>query len=413
MGTERTITIVGGGFSGLTLALELLKLGFQVEVLEANQWGGLIQTESRPGMPVETAANSFLSSVRLETLAEEIGCELMPTLKGARKRFIFRGRPRRWPLSLRSSLLVLFWILPRAIFNRKLLAPHEFESVEVWSQRVLNQEIYDYLLSPALQGIYAGDARKLSANLLLGYILKKKTSPAELPQAPSRKPRLRGSVAPRDGMGDFINKLKAEIIRSGGRLRGLEVKDLKDLPRPLVLAVPPPSLAQILNSTWSQVEMLNLARVTLGFKEPQKRIQGFGILFPKKEDFNSLGVLANSEIFAHRGSLYNESWILGGAGSPEILSLSDEEILDLIQADRRRALGFSENQEDDIIADFQVVRWPQGLTHYTVEHEHFLEKLQRSSDQIYLTGNFLGRLGLSKILEQNSELAFKLKELYG
>ena len=106
------ITIVGGGFSGLTMAYELEKKGFQVEIFEKKAWGGLIQTGRRPEMQVESAANAFLMSDRLGEMADSIGCELFSTQKIANRRFIFRGVPRRWPLSLSSTLRILFRVVP-------------------------------------------------------------------------------------------------------------------------------------------------------------------------------------------------------------------------------------------------------------------------------------------------------------
>lgn len=424
------ITIVGGGFSGLTLAFELQKKGFRVEVLEKHVWGGLIQTRCLPEMQIETAANAFLMSARLGELADAIGCELVATQAIAKRRFIFRGVPRRWPLSFGSTLRIFFKVLPAFIWDRTRIAPKPMETVQAWSLRVLNQEMFDYLISPALQGIYAGDVRQLSASLLFGYLFQKtKRSGQKKPflkqadlnqaelnqvQAKARLPKLKGSVAPRNGMGEFIQKLRGTVERQGGVLKVQEVIDLKDLKGPKVLAIPPSELGTLLAASygkdlgWGQVPMLNLVRLTVGFRSPQKKVDGFGILFPEKEKFHSLGVLANSQIFENRGELYNESWILGGARSPQLGDLDDSKILSLILEDRARALGVQ-----DEVSLFEVIRWPKGLTHYTVEHEKFLRDQEPLPKDVFLTGNFLGRLGLSKILEQNFELAERLSELYG
>jgi oxygen-dependent protoporphyrinogen oxidase len=411
---KKKVTIVGGGFSGLTLAFELQQKGFQVEVLEKKSWGGLIQTQFLPEMQVETAANAFLMSERLGDLAQAIGCELIATQTIAKRRFIFRGMPRRWPLSLSSTFRILFRILPVLILDRGRFAPKPMETVQAWALRVLNQEMYDYLISPALQGIYAGDVRELSASLLFGYLFEKKKKRCRQSASAQKTKSLKGSVAPRNGMGEFIQKLRRTLEGRGVLLKVQEVHDLKELDGPKVLAVPPPELGSLLAASygddlgWSRVPMLNLVRLTVGFRSPQKKVDGFGILFPESEKFNSLGVLANSQIFENRGDLYNESWILGGARSPEMSDLTDSRILELILEDRARALGVR-----DEVSSFKVIRWPQGLTHYTVAHEKFLQDQKPLPKDVFLTGNFLGRLGLSKILEQNAELAEKLLVEYG
>jgi oxygen-dependent protoporphyrinogen oxidase len=411
--TKPKITIVGGGFSGLTMAYELERRGFQVEVFEKKAWGGLIQTGRRPEMQVESAANAFLMSDRLGEMADSIGCELFSTQKIGKRRFIFRGVPRRWPLSLSSTLRILFRVVPLFLWDRSRLAPTPFETVESWTLRVLNREIFDYLISPALQGIYAGDVRELSASLLFGYLFEKKISKIT-PKMKVAARTLKGSVAPLNGMGEFIEKLRETLTHRGVLLEQREVHDLKGFSGPIVLAVPPPELAPLLAATlgddfcWGQAPMLYLVRVTVAFRNPQRKVDGFGILFPEKENFRTLGVLSNSQIFENRGEFYNESWILGGARSPQLGALNDAEIIELILADRRRALGVT-----DEVSQFEVIRWPQGLTHYTVAHERFLKELKPLPNDIFLTGNFLGRLGLSKILEQNAELAQKFEDLYG
>src|SRR5712692_7196408 len=100
-----TITVVGAGFSGLVTASYLVKEGFKVRILErSGRAGGLIQTIRTEHGLVETAANGFLNSARLEAMCVDVGVPLQATRREARARFIFRGRPKRLPVTVTDVL---------------------------------------------------------------------------------------------------------------------------------------------------------------------------------------------------------------------------------------------------------------------------------------------------------------------
>lgn len=413
--------IIGGGFSGLTLAYELEKHNFSVCVFEKERWGGLISTEHRSEMQIESAANGFLNSASVEDICSDIGCELQTVQTTGKKRFIFRQGLRQWPLSKGATLRLICKVLPLLIFQRQKLKPNPGESIQDWGLRVLNQEALDYLLSPVLQGIYAGSVAELSASL----ILKKMFEPG---RSSTRKLKARGTVAPPLGMGEFIDKLKTYLLKKNVELQLLnKAERIKIEAHDIVIFATQPW--ELLNSVdalefstgfpeseiqkfkraihaFNEIQVLPLLRVTMAFQEPKYKVPGFGVLFAKKDGFHTLGVLANSQIFAGRGDSYNESWIIEGRQ----IQLSDQEILSYISDDRARAFG-----AQDPIQSAKIIRWPKALSLYSTEHEKKIsqyEKAIQSSppSQIFLTGNYLGNLGLAKILEQNKSLAQKIEQ---
>jgi hypothetical protein len=120
------------------------------------------------------------------------------------------------------------------------------------------------------------------------------------------------------------------------------------------------------------------------------------VLFPNKENFFSLGVLANSKIFENRGD-YNESWILGDSVLPELMILSDAQIIEKIKQDRLRIFP---NAVD--INDFVIHRWASAVPSYDHVLHQFLEENAELTS--HLSGNYLGVLGLAGIHERNSQL---------
>src|SRR5690242_11065023 len=91
--------IVGGGFSGLAAAWALQRQGFRVKVFEASdRLGGMISTLHHPLGRYEIAANALLNSQIVTELFQDLSLPMLRPGKKGRAKFIFRRRPRRWPL---------------------------------------------------------------------------------------------------------------------------------------------------------------------------------------------------------------------------------------------------------------------------------------------------------------------------
>src|SRR5256714_8289381 len=136
-----TITVVGAGFSGLATAYFLTKHDLKVRIIEkSDRAGGLIRTIRTEHGLVETAANGLLSSARLEAMCADIGVPLIATRREARKRFIYRGKPKQLPL----RAVELFALSVRLAVSAASLRPRQFESIHDWGTRVLGRGATDY-----------------------------------------------------------------------------------------------------------------------------------------------------------------------------------------------------------------------------------------------------------------------------
>src|SRR5260370_29274236 len=203
-----TITVVGAGFSGLATAYFLTKRGFQVRILERSvRAGGLLCTIQTPHGLVETAANGLLNSARLEAMCGDIGVPLMPTRPDGRRRLIYRGRPRQVPLTIADMATFAFRLATRPTSLR----PQRFETIDEWGKRVIGAGATDYLLAPALGGIYAGDPKRLSASLIFG----RAALPNHLKTNRPARGKVRGTVAPPNGMQQLIDALCVFLKNAG------------------------------------------------------------------------------------------------------------------------------------------------------------------------------------------------------
>jgi oxygen-dependent protoporphyrinogen oxidase len=403
---KNSVIVIGAGFSGLVSAFYLVRAGFTVEVHEASQRvGGVIDSIETDFARIEVAANGLLASPRVEALFEAAQVRALEAAPQGRKRSIFReGKARRWPLSFGESLL----LLGRLPFLRSK-KPKEGETVELWARRAVGEAAYRYGIVPALQGIYAGDPAEMSAELVFGRFFGRKSSP--------RFPRggKRGIVAPPGGMRALLEGLRRTLESEGVRFRFGSRPHLAALRKPVVIATSLPAAREILvgmhpevSETFAAVRMLPLICVHATFPRESPHLDGFGCLFPRGEGVRALGVLFEESIFGERSGAHLERWILGGATDSEIMNLSDEEVYGTVRGDRAKLLGMDVPPQDRAIT-----RWDSVIPHYDLRlcealGSPALRALSKSG--VFLIGNYLGKLGLSGILEEAEKLPLRIRQ---
>lgn len=388
-------TVVGAGISGLSMAYWLVKNGVSVKVIEkSDSLGGLISTKKLPLGLVESAANGFLPNNDILEMCEEVGVPLAKRSSSRKKKYIFRGRPRKWPLSLKESWEFFKGLLKVIFFKKKFLKFEAGESVAHWVRKIFGEGALKWLVAPALQGVYAGNVERMSASLILKELFIHRIKNTS---------KFRGTLSPEKGMGQLITQLEDWLRKEGVSIKTEETFKLsKESPEEaVVIATSVFDLNFVIESINLEVESLPLVSATLFFEKSDKDIEGFGCLFPRSEGFYSLGVLFNSSVFENRSSLRSETWILGGAFRKDVCRFSDDEILRQIKEDRKRLYGIDDFKGPE---DFSVQRWEKALPHIDGKLEKQLEDLKLPPG-VYLSGNYLGRIGLAQIVSRNRGLA--------
>jgi protoporphyrinogen/coproporphyrinogen III oxidase len=395
------VTVIGAGFSGLVTAYYLRKRGLEVEIVDkAPKAGGLISTAETDFGLVESAANGLMNSELVEDLFTDLGLLLTPMRKQSKKRYIFRNKPKQWPLSIFESISFFFLFGFYCLFGfQRSLRPKPHETISQWAERKFGKSFLKYLIGPALQGIYAGDVNRMSASLILNSFFNR--------TKPNRKLVAKGTVAPRKGMGQLIYALttwlkdhQVNIQYDTEVVWDPKVKEWK-----WVIATSAPDAARILGEHkageyLNSIEVSPVVSVTAFFHPLDAKTKGFGILFPRDQGVRALGVLFNNEIFEGRSDYRSETWIYGGATDHEICEYSEPELMSQLLKDRKAVeRGISKPLH------FKIQRWPTAIPHYTVNLEKTLEEIPEIPNT-YLIGNYLGGLGLSKIVER----AFHLSE---
>ena len=405
----RHVTVIGAGFSGLSAAYELARAGYTVDVVERNaQPGGLIATLRTEWGLVETAAMGALSTARLEALAQDVGVQLLCPARTARKRYIYRGGPSRFPLRA-DEWLRFAGFAARFALKRSAVAPRAQESVRTWATRVMGAGPANYLVEGALQGIYSGNPERLSASLIVGRFFRK------MPREP--RPRQRGIVAPAGGMGELIAALNDKLRARGVAFSTATSFAFDGPPRhPHVVATGAHAARDLLDGVAPDLaralrafDLSTMLTITAFFRH--HCIRGFGCLFPPVERRHALGVLVNTDIFPSRSRDYvSETWILGGAPgasalrASDLMALTDEQLIALVVDERRAAFGKAE-----MPVGYRITRWPEAIPHYSVDLELALPALERGADNLFLHGNYMGHIGLAKILDRAAALPAQIE----
>ena len=394
----KAVTVIGGGVSGLATAYYLTRAGIPVEVVErSGRLGGLIATLQTPHGPVETAAIGMKNSARTDAVCRDLGLELLFSARSiGRGGYIYRQRPRRWPLSLGESLALAARFA--AASARGSRGPRPLETVDQWGARVLGRRATRWLLGPALQGRYAGDPASLSASLLFGA--------RERPARPDRH----GVVAPARGMQQLIDALERRLRTREVTIR-LNTPARLDGSRPAIICTSACDAAEILrdaapaaSEALSTIDMLPLVRITAFYPHEDAHHRGRGILFPQGGHIRALGVLFNTNIFPERGGQCSETWIYGGAADRDVVRLSDAELGTMMDADRQRLSGRSVQPSARV-----VHRWPAALPHYDVRLESVRARGFDLPEGVFLVGNYVAGIGVPMLLEQAAAVAARVR----
>ena len=416
MNKNARVAIVGAGFSGLSLAQYLVRQNIQVEIFEIqNRCGGLLQT-SQKKILVEGAANAMLADANVEQLFADLDISILQSGHKSKTRWIYRKGMQRFPLKIGELFNFLSNIIFQCLRGRfKIL---KSETVSDWTERCLGQAFAAFLVAPGLQGVYAAQSNNLAAELVLAPLFENKI---KIP-----KNKYKGSIAPVNGMSELIvkleNFLKAQSVKINFN-QSVDVLNLQKEFDAVIVASSIQAAASLLKSAaplaaaeMAEVIMLPLVSVTLGFNE-SRAVKGFGCLFPVSEKLNSLGVLFNTDIFSGRGELESETWI------NDQIYLNDEQILKNILLDREKILNKIEKP-----AFIEVHRYVHALPLYghkllaLLAGSAFIKKdkekalavfidgarLSESTKPLYLTGNYLGGIGLSRILAYNKRLSERI-----
>jgi oxygen-dependent protoporphyrinogen oxidase len=405
--------VVGAGIAGLTAARDLAAAGLDVVVLEAtDRVGGKLRRASVAGVTVDVGAEAMLHR-RAEgvDLARAVGLEVEhPAVVSSR--IWSRGELRPLPRSLMGVPLDLDQLAASGVLSPEGLARVRAEptlppdpeglydddvTVGDLVDRRLGPEVTDRLVEPLLGGVYAGQARRISAQAAVPQLVSMAARGSLLERAAALPPSYDGPVFAGlpGGLGGLPEAVAAGSgdVRTGATVRALErtttgfrlVTGPTTAPEAVeaevvVLATPAAPTARLLAevapvaaAALAEVESASVVVVTFAFRIADAsvvdRLGSSGFLVPPAE---------GRRIKAATFSFAKWDWVrrtgaaegvvhlrtsLGRHGEEIALQASDEELVAWSLADLRDATGLAA-----VPVDVHVQRWGGGLPQYALGH---------------------------------------------
>ncbi len=443
MAQQPATVVVGGGISGLALALLLHRADVPVTVLEAaSAPGGTARTVERDGFLLEMGPNSVLDREgAVGGLANSLGLQLRPaTPQAARRALVLGGRLRELPSA--PPAMFASDVLPWGAKLRLLLEPFSRrgpagvdESLAAFARRHVGRTVTATLVDALQTGIWAGDMERLSAasafprlvalerahrSLVVGAIRSRKGVGAGMGRV---------SVASLEGGLGALSRAAAEALgprvhletpalaleRRGHGWSVVTPSGTLETSR-VVLALPPTETADLLRPLDSglaealvSIPSVAVAVVHLGFRPPlEPEPEGFGFLVPPRERRDILGALYASSAFPFRapggGTLLTV--LIGGAHRPELLARDDEGLVQTARGELTALLGI---QRAPTLT--QVFRWPRAIPQYNVGHAQRVQSILAQAGRwpgLWLAGNAYRGAGLADCVRAASELARRL-----
>ncbi|NNG39917.1 protoporphyrinogen oxidase [Flexivirga sp. ID2601S] len=405
------MAIIGGGISGLSAALESAASGHEVVVLEGSaQVGGKLRTAQVAGHRVDVGAESMLARrpEALELLADLDLAPVHPAAVGASvwSHGALDPMPPGTLLGVPSDPARLRPLLSeaevaRAALEEPVAVEHDL-TVGDLVERALGAAVVDRLVEPLLGGVYAGHARRLSAQACapaLFAVAQRGESLTEAARAAARRARAGGAgpvfAGLRGGVGSLPDRIVDALAQRHVQVRtDAVVRELSRRPEgwqvvvgetrtpealdvdAVVLATPARPTARLLqqvapeaSTLLGDIDYASMAIVTFAFAAAESAAfaGSSGFLVPpvegraiKASTFSStkwpwLADAAPGVVFARVS--------LGRQGEEAELQRSDEELAAAGLADLRAALGAA---PDPI--DVHVQRWGGALPQYAVGH---------------------------------------------
>lgn len=438
--------VLGAGPAGLAAGSALAERGGRVIVVDpSTRAGGAVRSLREDGWTVELGPHTLqLETPEDGAMIAHLGLagEMLEADTNSAKRYIaWDGKLHSLkpnPLSLLQSTILSTSGKIRLL--SEIFRPRgggESETLRAFAQRRMGEEVADRLLDPMVSGIFAGDPGKLVTAYALPALrrLEEEHRSIILGLARSRGParriigfpgglqRLTDAMAARLPAGALRLGAEATLLRPSGRGWDVAWREADGTlagarARHLIITAPPWQWAALpiespIAALLREAELVEAPPVTLvvrGYDRSQVAhpLDGFGLLVPRGERRDVLGVLFPGSVFpgsCPQGKVMLSTFV-GGARSPSVAKLDDVALGATLDRELGALLGVQGQPEKE-----WVMRWHRAIPQYTHTHGRLLEAmagLESTLPGLAFVGCFRGGVSLMSTLRRGRALGSAL-----
>ena len=444
-----SVAIVGGGISGLVVALRMQQRGIPYTLIEAADVpGGKIRTESIDGFVIEGGPDSFLAEKPwARELCEELGlgAEIIGTNDAQRQTFLvangkLRPLPEGFvmlapvrPLPLLRSRLISFPGVMRMAIEPFVPVRRDDsdESLGSFVRRRFGDEVFERIVDPLMSGIYAGNSDELSINSTFprlrdierrhGSVIKGLLQMKAPPRQGSMFLSLRGGM--KRLVDAIVARLDRQSIRTGVRVvsitgnYNLKLSDGSTINADeVVLTTPSYAAASMIRSLdrdlacmLSEIPYVSTTTVTLAYLRSQiaHPLNGFGFVVPRAERRRITACTWITTKLPHRAP--DDAVLLrcfiGRAGDENWVGSSDEE---LVRRSREELAALMGVNAEPLFT--RVFRWEKSMAQYGVGHQDLVKKIEARASRhpgLHFAGSAYRGVGLPDVIRDANSIATK------
>jgi len=318
------------------------------------------------------------------------------------------------------------------------------ESLASFARRRVGAEVFDRLIQPLIGGIYTSDPDKLSMQATMsrfvdmerqfGSLARGVRRASKAPQANEEKTvgvRYGLFASLRDGMSRLLDELErrvrarakiqthATVVHvqrsSDGSCWEIGLEDSTHLEADAVIVATASYRAATmltaalpqLASKLDQIEFASSAIVASGHRlaDIAHPLDAYGLVIPHQEGRQILAVSFTSRKYSGRapeGRVILRTFV-GGALQPEMMQLSDDEILTVVNTELEQILGVRGS------ADWmRVFRYTRAMPQYHVGHSDRVDAIERevqALNGLELAGNAYRGVGVPDVIHSGEEAA--------
>ncbi len=456
--------MIGAGVSGLAAAAELARLAQQssvslsLSVFEAsNRPGGKLLTTDFAGAHVDLGAESLMvRGPEMEAVVEGLGLGPSMVRPAVTAASIWNGRrlvaiPKNTVLGVplypwRPDVVRAVGLTGAARATLEPMLgrgePDPDGALGAFVGHRVGKTLFRSLVDPLLGGVYAGPAQQLSSGAVAPQLVAAAQGGGSLLQglrraarAESASPSLTPFASFETGLQQLVDSLVRDIPRDSLHLdRAVDSLEMVEGNRirlhphgepptefdGLILAVPAPAAASLLNSVSGEMgallrrlEYASVATVTLAYPDTavSRPLVGSGFLVARRPRRTVTACTFLDRKWPHlrQPGLTILRASAGSFGDEWLLALDDTTLVTSIHRELRAILGLS-----GLPVEVRVERWHGALPQYRAGHLRWRGQVTDSVAQLpqplELTGAAFGGVGIAACLQEGAKSARSLWE---